>query len=294
MTSQATQQNANRVQQTLHEAAKTQQIYRPVTGVHPRVELPDDDHEAWLEGNHDVEYVVINFSDAKTVIERDGDLQTVLEPYQVPVILGTEHDEVVNNRTIQAVIDLLRIVQPAIYVPDVVYNYRWMCEQRQAYAIDAYLNHLRNLQELIIEHDLEIRLLPTNKGWKREHFEDYQELFTDYDYDEFAFYAVQYTGGDAGNASRKLRDHIRNLISAVDPTNVFVIGRLAETDLVDFDPRVGGATGLRQWTAACTIGSQLSQDPWAAFQHRREQKLAVNDDQQQQRLTNIDIQQEEL
>lgn len=293
MPSQPTQQNPTRVQQTLHEAAKTQQIYRPVTGVHPRVELPDDHHEAWLDGNDDVEYVVINFSDAQAIVDRDGDLQTVLEPEHIPIILGTEADQAVNNRTIQAVIDLLRIVQPAIYVPDVVYNYRWMSEERQACAIEAYLNHLRNIQELIIEQDLEIRLLPTNKGWKREHFEDYQELFTDYEYDEFAFYAVQYTGGDAGNASRELRDHIRNLVTAVDPTNVFVIGRLAETDLVDFDPRVRGATGLRQWTAACSRGGQLSQDLWAPFQHHREQKLAVNDDQHQQRLATIDTQQEE-
>jgi hypothetical protein len=124
-------------------------------------------------------------------------------------------------------------------------------------------------------------LIPTNKGWKYEHFAEYQKLFDEFDYDEFAFYAVQYTGGGAGNAINVLRSHVRNSIAALDMEDVFLIGRLAEDDLFDFAPRVRGATGLRQWMDACSTGDGLSQSLWPEFQESREAKLSFNDRQEQ-------------
>lgn len=281
MSSHADTRELSRDQQTLHEAVNSRRIYEPVRGVHPRVELPDEEFEKWLDGNREVKYVVINFSDADEVKERDGNLSQVLEPYHIPVILGTEYDEDVNRRTFQDVVDLLEVAQPAIYVPDVVYSYNWMDEEVQENAIEAYTGHVRDLQEEIIEQDFDVRLIPTNKGWKYEHFAEYQELFDEFDYEEFAFYAVQYTGGDAGNAINVLRSHVRNSIVALDLENVFLIGRLAEDDLLNFAPRVRGATGLRQWTDACAAEEGLSQGLWPDFQEGREAKLSVNDGQEQ-------------
>lgn len=281
MSSHVDTRELGRGQQTLHEAVNSHRIYKPVRGVHPRVELPDEEFEEWLDGNREVEYVIINFSDAEEVVERDGDLSQVLEPWHIPVILGTEHDEYVNRRTFQDVVDLLEVAQPAIYVPDVVYSYNWMDEEIQEYAIEAYIGHVRNLQKKIIEQDFYVRLIPTNKGWKYEHFAEYQKLFDEFDYDEFAFYAVQYTGGDAGNAINLLRSHVRNSIAALDMEDIFLIGRLAEDDLFDFAPRVRGATGLRQWMDACSTGDGLSQSLWPEFQEGREAKLSFNDGQEQ-------------
>jgi len=236
--SHAEARELRRGQQTIHEAINSHRIYEPVRGVHPRIELPDEEYEEWLNGNQDVEYVVINFSDAEEVIEKDGDLSQVLEPWHIPIILGTEHDDDVNGRTLQDVLNVLEVAQPAIYIPDVVYSYIWMEDEIQENALDAYTSHVRTLQELVIEHDLDIRLIPTNNGWEYEHFVEYQELYDDFDYGEFAFYAVQYTGGDAGNAINVLQSHVRNVIVAIDPEDVFLIGRLAEDDLLDFAPRV--------------------------------------------------------
>lgn len=281
MSSHIESQELGRGQQTLHEAVNSHRIYEPIRGVHPRVELPDEEFEEWLDGNQDVEYVVINFSDADKVIEQDGDLSQVLEPWHIPVILGTEYDENVNARTLQDVLDVLEVAQPAIYVPDVVYSYNGMEVETQENAIEAYTGHVRTLQELVIDEDMDVRLIPTNKGWKYEHFLEYRELFGEFDYEEFAFYAVQYTGGDAGNAINILRGHVRNSIAAIDMENVFLIGRLAEGDLMDFAPRVRGATGLRQWTSACSTDDGLSQRLWPEFQKGREAKLSVNNDQEQ-------------
>lgn len=281
LSSHAESQELDGGQQTLHEAVNSRRIYEPIRGVHPRVELPDEEFVEWLDGNQEVEYVIINFSDAEEVLERDGDLSQVLEPWHIPVILGTEYDESVNARTLQDVLDLLEVAQPAIYVPDVVYSYNWMEDEIQENAIEAYTSHVRTLQRLVIEENLDIRLIPTNKGWTYEHFLKYQELFDEFEYEEFAFYAVQYTGGDAGNAINVLRSHVRNSITAIDMEDVFLIGRLAEGDLRDFAPRVRGATGLRQWTAACSTNGGFSQRLWPEFQEKREAKLSFNDGQEQ-------------
>ncbi|WP_254837856.1 hypothetical protein [Natronomonas marina] len=281
MSSHVESRERGRGQQTLHEAVNSHRIYEPIRGIHPRVELPDEEFEEWLDGNREVEYVVINFSDAEEVLERDGNLGQILEPWHIPVILGTEYDEDVNARTLQDVLDVLVVVQPAIYVPDVVYSYNWIEDEIQESAIEAYTRHIRTLQELVIEEELDVRLIPTNKGWTYEHFLKYRELFEEFDYEEFAFYAVQYTGGDAGNAINVLRSHVRNSIAAIDMEDVFLIGRLAEDDLLDFAPRVRGATGLRQWTDACSTDDGLSQRLWPEFQEKREAKLSVNDGQEQ-------------
>ncbi|MFD1641800.1 hypothetical protein [Halohasta litorea] len=287
MSSHAKPPELSTAQQTLHEAVNARRIYQHIRGIHPRVELPHEAYEEWLDGNRGVEYVIINFSDADEVIERDGDLSQVLEPWHIPVVLGTEHDGVLNERTFQDIVDLLKIVQPAIYVPDVVYSYNWMDDEIQEYAIEAYTSHVRSLQQEIIEQDFDIRLLPTNKGWKYDHFVEYRDLWDEFDYTEFAFYAVQYTGGDAGNAINVLQSHVRNVISALDPDDVFLIGRLAEDDLFGFAPRVCGATGLRQWKRACRTEDGFSQNLWSEFQENRRAKLAFTDDQEQRPLTDF-------
>lgn len=285
MSSYAKSTELSTAQQTLHESVKSRRIYQHIRGVHPRVELPHEAYEEWLDGNRDVKYVVINFSDADEVIERDENLRQVLEPWHIPIVLGTERDEVVNDRTFQDIIDLLEVVQPAIYVPDVVYSYDWMDGKVQDNAVKAYTSHVRVLQQEIIEQDFDIRLLPTNKGWKYDHFTEYRDLCEEFGYTEFAFYAVQYTGGNAGNAINVLRSHVRNVISALDPDDVFLIGRLAEDDLFGFAPRVRGATGLRQWKRACHTENGFSQNLWSEFQETRRDKLSFTDDQQQRPLT---------
>lgn len=261
---------SRRGQQTLHEAINSHLIKQTLTGVHARIELPDD--EGKLKDDQDHEYVVLNFSEAEEVIERDGDLDKVLEPHHIRVILGTEDDEILDERSFQDVLDLLGIAQPAIYVPDIVYNYTIMDEEDQYRAIEAYLSHVRELQREIIKHDLNIRIIPTNKGWTVSHFEEYQELYEDFGYTELAFYAVGYTGGDAGNATRKLRRHTTNAIAALDLENVFVIGRLGRKDLLRFDPEVKGACGLRQ------VQGEKS---FLEMKERHERALFANNDQTQ-------------
>lgn len=73
------------------------------------------------------------------------------------------------------------------------------------------------------------------------------ELYREFNYNELAFYAVQYTGGDAGNAIRVLRRHVTYANVTLPLKNTFMAGRSSYEDLLRFDPLVQGAAGLRQW-----------------------------------------------
>jgi len=280
-------------QQTLHEAINSQRIHKPVRGVHPRVELPDEHYESWLETNRDVEYVMVNLSDAIEVVRRDCDLNHILEPWHIPVILGTEDDEIVEERTLDQILILLETVQPAIYVPDVVYNYRNMGEDEQELAVLAYISHVTDLQEEIIERDLNIRLIPTNKCWKYEHFLMYKDLFERFDYTELAYYCVQYVGGGAGNATRKLRRHTTYVIAALELDNMLLIGRLSRDDQLRFDPQIQGACGLRKWRKYCETRDGLSQTKFPELQSRLEAALSTNNNERQRCMTEF-VQHEEV
>lgn len=274
-------------QQTLHNVANSHRIYEPVRGVYPRVKLPDKEYEHWLQNNRYVRYVVINFSEAFEVIQRDGDLSQVLEPWHIPIILGTEPDEVVDQRSIQNIFDLWEASRPLIHVPDVAQSYQHMDEEKQENAISAYIYHVRVLQQEILTRDWNVRLIPTNKGWTVNHFKQYRDLFDEFGYNEFAFYAVQYTGGDAGNSTRVLRRNVTNVLAALDLDSVFMIGRSSYDDLLRFDPRVQGAAGLRQWKDQCGTENGLSQEPFPTWQQRHEAALAANNDQQQSYFGNF-------
>lgn len=260
----------HRAQQTLHEALNSRLIQKPVTGVHRRFELPREESE--LSGDRDHEYVALNFSEVEEIIGRDESLDEVLEPHHIRIIVANEDDKILDERSFQDVLDLLEVVQPAIYVPDIVYNYDKMEEDVQELAIEAYIYHVRSLQRVIDERELAIRLIPTNKGWTVEHFEQYQELYEDFGYTELAFYCVQYTGGDAGNAKCKIRRHSSNAIATLGVDNVFIIGRLAIDELLRFDPEVKGACGLRQ------AKGKISFPEW---QEKHERALFANNDQTQ-------------
>lgn len=261
-----------RVQQTLWEASHSRLIQETITGVHSRFYLTRERERERLRNSQGHRYVVLNFSGAEKEIERVGSLDNLLEPHHIRVILGTEDDEIVDKRSFQDVLDVLEAVQPAIYVPDIVYSYTRMDSGEQEDAIEAYVYHVRNLQREIIARDLDIRLIPTNKGWEFEHFLEYEDLYKDYGYTELAFYAVGYTGGDAGNAIKELRRHTWNAIAALDLNNVFMIGRLGWDDLLKFAPEVNGACGLRQVKEA---------DSFPEFQDEHEKALFLNRDQTQ-------------
>lgn len=276
MSTPARDTQSRRGQQTLAEAVNLRRIREPILGVHKRFELPDDEAEQQLRGDTRHSHVVLNFSEVEEVINRDGSLNEVLEQRHIPVIVATQDDAILDTRSFQDVLNVLFVLPPAIFVPDIVYNYDTMQPDDQVQAIKAYLFHVRELERVIAAHNIPVRILPTNKGWTVPHFERYRELYKEFGYTEMAIYGVQYSGGPAGNATRELRRHATYAIQTLNLENVFVIGRLAPDELLRFDPRVNGACGLRQFQ---------SDEHFADLQRQRQRALFANSDQTQSDLT---------
>lgn len=276
MSTSATNIRSRRGQQTLAEAVNLRRIREPILGVHKRFELFDDEAEQQLRGDTRHSHVVLNFSEVEEVIERDGSLDEVLEEWHIPIVVATQDDAILDTRSFQDVLNVLFVLPPAIFVPDIVYNYDTMQPNDQVKAIKAYVFHVRELERAIAEHNIPVRLLPTNKGWTVPHFELYRELYEECGYTEMALYGVQYSGGPAGNATRQLRRHATFAIQTLNLENVFVIGRLALDELLRFDPRVNGACGLRQLQ---------TEERFADVQRRLQRALFANSDHTQSNLT---------
>ncbi|ELY87687.1 hypothetical protein C483_17348 [Natrialba hulunbeirensis JCM 10989] len=215
-------------------------------------------------------------SDAEQVIDRDGDLGEVLDPYHIPVTTATELDSITNNRQMDDVLEVFETIQPAIHIPDVGFTYGQMDESTIRAVVDAYVGYVKELQTEIVDQDLDIRLLPTNKGWEPDHFEPYRELRDDYDITDYAFYCGQYIGDNAGNALHINRQHVRNFISVVNPEDVMLIGRLSARELAQFAPRVTAAAGLKQWREACETEDGYSRLRYNEWVEKPEKALQSN------------------
>lgn len=292
MSSDTTSAITRRGQQTLQDVAKAQLIHKPIRGIGLRVELPNEVCEEFLSGFRGTRYIVINLNDARKVIKRDGDLSTVLDPYHIPVLTATEYDTVTNNRKMDTVLGIYEAAQPAICIPDVSYVYpaedddlsRKEEDARIHNIAQAYVNYVKSLYEEVRVRDYDVRLAPTQKGWKMKHFTPYRELREDYGITDYAFYCKQYIGGDMGNSlNANIRD-VQNFISAVDPENVMLIGRSSPNELSKFPPRATFACGLNQWRKASDTGSGYSHANCGQFITGTEPEILRNVDAVQQNL----------
>ena len=292
MSSHTTSAGTRRGQQTLQGAAKVQLINRPIRGIGLRVELPNEACEGFLDGFRGTRYIVINVNDARKVIDRDGDLTSVLDPYHIPVLIATEDDSITQNRSMDEVLRVYEAAQPAICIPDQSYAYssddedlsRQKEDARIQGIAQAYVDYVKVLYDKVQARDYSIRLIPTQKGWKMYHFEPYHELRENYGITDYAFYCKQYVGGKAGNSLNMNIHHTKNFIGEVNPYNVMLIARLSPNELPKFPPRATSACGLNQWRKASDTENGYSQADCNQFIARAEPTILHNADTIQQSL----------
>lgn len=291
MSSDTTSAVTDRGQQTLQDAAKAQLIYRPIRGIGLRVELPNEACEEFLDGFRGTRYIVINLNDARKVIDRDGDLNSVLDPYHIPVLTATEDDSITQNRSMDEVLRVYEAAQPAICVPDQSYAYQsdnGLSRQEENARLQgiaqAYVEYVKDLYEVVQAREYTIRLIPTQKGWRMFHFEPYHELREDYGITDYAFYCKQYIGGEAGNSLMLNVRHAKNFIGEVNPHNIMLIARLSPNELPKFPPRVTSACGFNQWRETSNTGNGYSQADCNRFITKAEPTVLNNTDVIQQSL----------
>ncbi|MFC6835229.1 hypothetical protein [Halomarina ordinaria] len=283
MSSRRQRAATDRGQQTLDEAIKSRLIHEPVVGAVPRVELPDVECEAFIETHHCSRSVLISLDDARRAINRN-EWSEVLTDYHIPITTATEKDGITTGRSMDEVLRILEVIQPAIHVPDVSFAYGYMDDLTIAEVADAYVEYVVELSREINDRDYDIRLMPTQKGWTTDHFEPYRRLREDYGITDYAFYCGQSIGGHAGNALHKDRREARTFITTVDPENVMLIGRMSPDELRQFEPRVTSAAGLNYWRTRCQTSSGYSYRQYRELDAEIDQALKWNHEAKQSNL----------
>jgi hypothetical protein len=247
-----------RVQQKLTAIGDSRQFPRgPVL----RVELPDRRYEAVLDGNKIVTLVMLNLSAAMKLADKHGYFSASLEDHHQLIICAAEDDEeIVRSRYevlsfLKALSFLKNLSRSVYFIPDNiwVYDQEKMEPWRQQGAIESYLERVEWYDEQIREHGLSVDLIPLAKGWLPWHFQLHIETFNRLGIRRYAFYGVQYVGGDAGNAICELVTDVHTSISVLNPEEVLLIGRHSPADLRRFRPEVVAAAGLRYWKDRCGL-----------------------------------------
>lgn len=236
----------SRGQQKLPEVGGSRRFpYGPVL----RVELPDRRYEEVLHGNKLVTFVMLNLSAAMKLVENHGDFSGFLEDHHQLIICAAEDDEEIVRSRHEILPFLEELSRPVYFIPDHIWVYEEdkMEPWQQRAAIESYLERVEWYDTQIRVHELDVKLIPLAKGWLPWHFELHIETFQRLGIRQYAFYGVQYVGGDAGNAICELVTDVHTSISVLDPDEVLLIGRHSPDDLRRFRPEVVAAAGLRYW-----------------------------------------------
>jgi len=272
MSSQSTTPTARRGQQTLYDAAASRLIQQFPKGIILRYESTEA-FKAFLVGNIYVRYVVFNATDAMKLVRDHGSVHAVLEDWQIPIVTATDNDLDIYQRQRDSILDLLKSIQPAIYIPDAGSVYWDRGEQSQRNGMQVFINRLDWMMDVIEEEQWEVEVLPLAKGMYRWHYELLRDCYERHGFSDYAFYTKQYTGGNRGNAICKLESHIQNLIDVMDAENVFVLARHGETHLERLPPQVTGASGIVAFAKNCKADGRFSEEQFVDWRDELESIL---------------------
>ena len=253
-------------QMTLQDVSASYLIRQFPGGVTLRYEADNPQLEEFILGNVLITYVMFNFSDALELIHEHGSLHNYLSAWQVPIVVATENDRYLQNRTMEDIRTVLAGSAPAIYTPDAGRVYlkketddgrvidrpkkEWMAGLRE-YKLQVGL-----VMDEIDQNDWDIEVLPLAKAMTREQCQILKPFFEKHGFTNFAYYTRQYC--NHGNHINKLVDHMDNFIQIVEPDNVLAIARLGPTHLRRFHPEVTGASGLKQFIEKWALFRRLN------------------------------------
>jgi hypothetical protein len=205
--------------------------------------------EEFVQGNEFISYLMINFTEALNIIRRDGSIRSLLSPWQVPIVTGTEHDRKVGNRTRKDIREVLEHSQPAIYIPDAGEVYCNKPKDKQLDGLKEYRVRVDWLVSELEQQDWDIRLLPLAKAMEKWHCKEMLPWFRKHDFQDFAFYTRQYC--NKGNHIILLVKHMSNFANIIEPKNMLAIARHGKNHLRKLPLQVNGASGLKQFLKHC-------------------------------------------
>lgn len=201
-----------------------------------------------------ITYVLLNFSDAKKLLEEDGTLYGVLHPSQTPIISAAEEDWRIYGRQYRDIWTVLEACQPAIYIPDAGKMYVDSYGRvKQRAALEEYEMRLKRVMDEVTDQGWDIQVLPIAKGIHRWHLEELKPCYQKYGFQNYVAYCRQFYGGGRGNRINLLEEYLQNIVDVLNADNVFALGCHGPTHLGQFPPQVTGAGGIYNFATHCKL-----------------------------------------
>lgn len=231
---------------------------------------PQTAHEEFLDGNDEVDYVIVKLYHAQTLVNRGETAESYFGPDVTVIVTSTFHDSRLRNWGWEEERDVALEFQPDLHIPtDYPVYWGYTPSQQLKNTKKCMKGLLWMVQELC---GTETTVLPILKGTTPEERKICYKVFEHLGVDYCAFYGTQYF--TSGKGFGMLRRDITTIVSEAPGLDLFVIGCLSPDNIHELPTQVVATSGLYQWRTAVElrdVSIQRSQELFAPFKDRVEE-----------------------
>lgn len=223
------------------KVSTTSEDEHPVTGIVNRVYVPDANEQRAVLFDPSIKTVMLSIDCVRKLVDlHDQTARTYFREDQTVITTTTTYDEVLKELDWTRELDLIRQFGPDYHIPTEYSVYRTMSRDEQRRAIDDCMEGTEWFTKRLENHSTEI--LVQAKGWQDWHFRQCQPTMNRLDTNFVVFYATGY-----GNRIYDLIDDLNDLISALKPSGILIIGKQSTRFLKKAPSEVVAAAGTRWW-----------------------------------------------
>lgn len=220
-------------------------------GIVARIELSKTQTDFLSMGRRDIDWVMLNLSDAERLIRRGVTAMDFVPGLRV-MTTSTIHDSQLVHFTVEREIEVVRAFKPEYHVPcDRPVYFEDYQRSREWFIEKSVEGTLRMSAELKGEG---IRLIPLIKGTNEQEFLRSFEPLRAAGYRYFALYVKQYLGSGNGRRISQMIQYIRNVLSVCHVDGLMLIGYQSFNAIHNLPPQVKAFAGQR-WRREASVGN---------------------------------------
>lgn len=212
----------------------------PVSGVVNRVKVPNANIREVVVNDPSIDSVMLSIESARRLVDlRKETARTYFREDQTVITTTTTHDNILRELSWRDELDIIRQFSPDYHIPTEYSVYDTMSSSEQRTAIKDCMEGTEWMAKRLENHTTSVLLQA--KGWRPWHYELCRETMNRLQTGFLVFYAAGYEG-----RVYEPKEHLENLISVLDPSGVFIIGKQSPRFLSKVPPKIVAAAG-RRW-----------------------------------------------
>ncbi|PSQ42297.1 hypothetical protein BRD17_09060 [Halobacteriales archaeon SW_7_68_16] len=210
------------------------------------------------------EYVMLKLNHARRIVKRDMTAAEFFGEEPTVIVTSTINDTTLNLMPWEHEWEYVREFRPDYHIPTDFSIYESQEPEERRENVRECMAGTLWMRERIVDHGLDVDLIPLVKGLEPEEREICYGVFRDAGFDCAAFYGTQYFTGDSGAQITQLEQDVRDIDRESD-VDVLLIGLMSATYLERMPPNVVAAAGQNQWRKRINLRDDDPEEMHAAY-----------------------------